>query len=89
MQRTPGWLVSALLVVGCLLAADSSADVTVIRGEGRTLMPGLVDAHGHLAMADPLLVDGDPITDIQLIADPGRNFVVIMKDGGICRNSVH
>jgi imidazolonepropionase-like amidohydrolase len=31
-------------------------------------------------------VDGDPIADIKLIEDPGKNFVVIMKDGRIYKN---
>jgi len=38
------------------------------------------------ALADLLLVDGNPIANIGLIADPGRNFVVIMKDGKIYKN---
>jgi imidazolonepropionase-like amidohydrolase len=38
------------------------------------------------ALADLLLVDGDPIANIDLIAEPGRNFVVIMKDGKIYKN---
>lgn len=38
------------------------------------------------ALADLLLVDGDPIADIKLIEDPGRNFVVIMKDGKLYKN---
>lgn len=33
------------------------------------------------ALADLLLVYGDPLSDISLITDPERNFVVIMKDG--------
>jgi imidazolonepropionase-like amidohydrolase len=40
------------------------------------------------ALADLLLVDGDPIADIGLIADPAKNFVVIMKDGRIYRNDI-
>lgn len=35
------------------------------------------------ALADLILVNGDPLANIDLIADPGRNFVVIMKDGKI------
>jgi imidazolonepropionase-like amidohydrolase len=38
------------------------------------------------ALADILLVDGDPTTDLSLIKDPARNFVVIMKDGRIYKN---
>lgn len=40
------------------------------------------------ALADLLLVDGDPIANIQLVADPAKNFLVIMKDGKIYKNTV-
>ena len=33
------------------------------------------------ALADLILVNGDPIANIDLLADPARNFAVIMKDG--------
>ena len=39
------------------------------------------------ALADLILVNGDPIANIGLIADPARNFAVIMKDGKIFKNS--
>jgi imidazolonepropionase-like amidohydrolase len=35
-----------------------------------------------------LLVDGNPLENIDLVADPGKNFVVIMKDGKIYKNSL-
>lgn len=35
------------------------------------------------ALADLILVEGDPLANIDLIADPERNFAVIMKDGRI------
>lgn len=38
------------------------------------------------ALADLLLVDGDPVADIKLIEDPAKNFLVIMKDGDIAKN---
>jgi imidazolonepropionase-like amidohydrolase len=40
------------------------------------------------ALADLLLVDGDPLTNIDLLADPGKNFVLIMKDGRIYKDQV-
>jgi imidazolonepropionase-like amidohydrolase len=46
---------------------------------------GVVEAG---ALADLLLVDGNPLEDIKLIADPGKNFLVIMKDGAIYKNTV-
>ena len=39
------------------------------------------------ALADLLLVDGDPLANINLIADPAKSFVVIMKDGKIHKHS--
>lgn len=39
------------------------------------------------ARADLLLVDGDPATGIQLIANPELHFVVIMKDGRIYKDT--
>lgn len=38
------------------------------------------------ALADKLLVEGDPIADLSLIKHPDENFVVIMKDGRIYKN---
>src|SRR5499427_1171105 len=40
------------------------------------------------ALADLLLVDGDPLANIKLLEDPGKNFVVIMKDGKIYKNTL-
>jgi imidazolonepropionase-like amidohydrolase len=41
------------------------------------------------ALADLLLVDGDPTRQLDLIADPDRNFLVIMKDGVIYKNKIN
>lgn len=38
------------------------------------------------ALADLLLVDGDPTRDLSLIANPERSFLVIMKDGVIYKD---
>jgi imidazolonepropionase-like amidohydrolase len=35
------------------------------------------------AIADLLLVDGNPLENIKLVAEPDRNFLVIMKGGTI------
>ena len=39
------------------------------------------------AYADLLLVDGNPLENLELIADPG-NFAVIMKDGRVYKNAI-
>ena len=38
--------------------------------------------------ADLLLADGNPLENIDLIADPGKNFLVIMKDGKVHKNTL-
>jgi imidazolonepropionase-like amidohydrolase len=38
------------------------------------------------ALADLLLVDGNPLQNIALVEDPARNLVVIMKDGKVYKN---
>ena len=40
------------------------------------------------ACADLLLVDGDPLRDIGLLAEPERNLLVIMKDGRLYKNAL-
>ena len=40
------------------------------------------------AFADMLLVDGDPTTQLDLIADPEANFEIIMKGGQVHKNTL-
>lgn len=50
--------------------------------------PGKLGVIEQGALADLLVVDGDPISNIQLVAEPEKNFVVIMKDGVIYKNTL-
>jgi imidazolonepropionase-like amidohydrolase len=54
----------------------------------RSPYPGKLGVVESEALADLLLVDGDPIADIKLIEDPQKNFVVIMKDGKVFKNTL-
>lgn len=40
------------------------------------------------AYADLLLVDGNPLDNLDLVAEPDKNFIVIMKDGKIYKNTL-
>ena len=40
------------------------------------------------AIADLLLIDGNPLENIKLVADPDKNFLVIMKGGTIYKDIV-
>ncbi|WP_170545575.1 metal-dependent hydrolase family protein [Ruegeria arenilitoris] len=40
------------------------------------------------AYADLILVDGNPVEDVNLLVDPEANFLIIMKDGVIYKNTL-
>jgi imidazolonepropionase-like amidohydrolase len=48
--------------------------------------PGKLGVVEDGALADLLLVDGNPLENIKLVEDPDKNFLVIMKDGIIYKN---
>jgi imidazolonepropionase-like amidohydrolase len=50
--------------------------------------PGKLGVVEEGALADLLLVDGNPLENIKLIEDPDKNFPVIMKDGRIYKNAL-
>ena len=54
----------------------------------RSPYPGRIGVVEEGALADLLLVDGDPLANLALIEDPAKNFVVIMKDGRIYKNTL-
>ncbi len=54
----------------------------------RSPYPGKLGVVEEGALADLILVDGDPLENLKLIADPERNFVVIMKDGRVVKNAL-
>ena len=41
------------------------------------------------AYADLIIVDGNPLENLELVADPEKNFKVIMKDGKIYKNTLN
>ncbi|HEX2276360.1 MAG TPA: amidohydrolase family protein, partial [Candidatus Tectomicrobia bacterium] len=50
--------------------------------------PGKLGVVEEGALADLLLVEGNPLEQIRLIEDPDQNFPVIMKDGRIYKNTL-
>jgi imidazolonepropionase-like amidohydrolase len=70
-----------------IMATATNAELLSMSGK-RNPYPGRLGVVEEGALADLLLVDGDPTEDLKLIADPAKNFVVIMKDGRMYKNSV-
>ena len=69
------------------MATRANGELLVLSGR-RTPYEGKLGVVEEGALADLLLVDGDPIANIKLIEDPRKNFLVIMKDGKIYKNAL-
>jgi len=69
------------------MATGTNGELLALSGK-RNPYPGKLGVVEEGALADLLLVDGNPIDNIKLIEDPAMNFLVIMKDGKIHKNLV-
>jgi imidazolonepropionase-like amidohydrolase len=65
-----------------IMATSTNAELLSLSGK-RNPYPGRLGVVEEGALADLLLVDGNPIDNIKLIEDPAKNFLVIMKGGKI------
>jgi len=68
------------------MATSGNAELMAMSGP-RDPYPGKLGVVEDGAYADLLLVDGDPLQDIGLLAQPDKSLVVIMKDGKIVKDS--
>ncbi|WP_044211983.1 hypothetical protein [Flammeovirga sp. OC4] len=94
-----------LLILLCLLASTQLfaqndiliKNVDVFDGKNEKLKKGVdVLIHGNKVQkiaknidADMILVDGNPLENLDLVADPENNFLMIMKDGVIYKNTIN
>jgi imidazolonepropionase-like amidohydrolase len=69
------------------MATSGNAELLALSGL-RSPYSGKLGVVQEGALADLILVDGDPIANIKLIEEPAKNFLVIMKDGKIFKNVV-
>ena len=67
------------------MATSTNAELLNLSGP-RNPYPGRLGVVEEGALADLLLVDGNPLDNIKLIEDPAKNFLVIMKDGKVYKN---
>ncbi len=84
LAKMTRWFTPAEVLV---MATATNADLLTLSGP-RTPYPGKLGVVKEGALADLLLVDGDPIANLKLIEDPAKNLLVIMKDGRIYKNSL-
>lgn len=69
------------------MLTSGNADLASLSGE-RNPYPGPLGRIEAGAYADILVLDGNPLEDISLIADPERSMKLIMKDGRIHKNTL-
>jgi len=69
------------------MATHDNAELFKLCGP-RDPYPGALGVVAEGALADLILVNGNPLENIDLVADPDRNFALIMKDGKIYKNMV-
>ena len=66
------------------LVTSGNAELLALSGP-RTPYEGRLGVVEQGALADLILVRGNPLANIDLIGDPARNFTVIMKDGKVVK----
>ena len=68
------------------MATATNGELLALSGP-RNPYPGKLGVVEEGALADLLLVDGDPLKDIGLMANPEASLLVIMKDGKIYKDT--
>lgn len=71
-----------------IMATGSNGELLRLSGKRNPYPAGDVGVVREGALADLLLVDGNPLQNIALIGDPEKNFLVIMKDGAIVKDTL-
>lgn len=70
------------------MATSTNAELLALSGPRHPYQEGPLGVIEEGAYADLILVDGNPLENIDLIADPHTNFDLIMKDGVIYKNEM-
>jgi imidazolonepropionase-like amidohydrolase len=70
------------------MATGTNAELLALSGK-RSPYRGKLGVIEEGAPAGLVLVDGNTIENIKLVADPARNFVDIMKDGKVYKNTLY
>ncbi len=69
-------------------ATSDGAELLKLSGPRNPYYEGELGVIAAGAYADLILVNGNPLEDLSLVADPHENFDLIMKDGVIYKNSL-
>lgn len=69
------------------MATSDNAQLLALSGN-RSPYAGKLGVVEEGALADLLLVDGNPLQNIKVLEDPDMNFLLIIKDGVVYKNTI-
>jgi len=70
------------------MATHDNAELLALCGERNPYKAGKLGVIEEGAYADMILVDGNPLKNLDLIGNPIKNFVLIVKDGVVYKNTI-
>lgn len=70
------------------MATSTNAELLGLSNK-RNPYPGKIGVIEKGALADLLVVNGNPLDNIKLVEDPDNNLAVIMKDGKLHKNTLN
>jgi imidazolonepropionase-like amidohydrolase len=70
------------------MITSDNAELLALSGLRSPYREGKLGVLEEGAYADMILVDGNPLKNLDLMEDYERNFVLIMKDGIVYKNSL-
>jgi imidazolonepropionase-like amidohydrolase len=85
LARFGKWLSNAKML---RLITSENARLLELSGERHPYREGPLGVIREGAYADILLVDGNPLDDVSILGDGGKNFPLIMKNGAIYKNTL-
>ena len=85
ITRMTKWFAPAEILT---MVTSNNAELLSLSGP-RNPYPGTIGAVQEGALADLLLIDGDPIANLELLEKPAENILVIMKDGKVYKSALN
>jgi imidazolonepropionase-like amidohydrolase len=71
------------------MVTSNNAELLTLSGPRHPYQEGPLGVIAEGAYAGLILIDGNPPENLELVGDADKNFVVIMKDGVVYKNTRH
>jgi imidazolonepropionase-like amidohydrolase len=70
------------------MVTHDNGELLALSGKRNPYQAGKLGVIEEGAYADLVLVDGNPLKDLSLMAEYEQRFVLIVKDGAVCKNTI-